>query len=211
MNRYLPEGNAVTVPGTWAVYSTGPEVVTVYRPKTVMVYGPEETETVDGGETLVYRPREVTTYSPETVTVYSPTAVPVDAADQGDRDQEDEGGGSDEDGGTNNKEVGKVLGVPAEIQGLLFVYPRQPGLIKRYLAEKEKTVRVAVWIGPKCDLDEFSVPLKEWGEEMELEGVSGEEGALVEEGEAVLVFRRREGEVPSNEGVGELEVEVDDI
>ncbi|KAK0641367.1 hypothetical protein B0T16DRAFT_214061 [Cercophora newfieldiana] len=77
-----------------------------------------------------------------------------------------------------------------EAEGLLFVFPRQPGLIQRYL-EVGKGVQVVVWIGPWCDEEEMCRPLKEWGmrEEINLEGV-------VEEGEMVAVYRRREGGAP---------------
>ncbi|KAK0636469.1 hypothetical protein B0T17DRAFT_480704, partial [Bombardia bombarda] len=74
-------------------------------------------------------------------------------------------------------------------EGLLFVYPRQPGLVQAYLERGAGRVRVAVWIGPKCDLDEFTRPLRAWGVE---DGGSGSaDGRVVEEGEAVVVFRRR--------------------
>ncbi|KAK4448417.1 hypothetical protein QBC34DRAFT_465823 [Podospora aff. communis PSN243] len=74
-----------------------------------------------------------------------------------------------------------------EAEGLVFVYPRQPGLIARYL-DAGKGVRVVVWIGPRCDEEEMCEPLRRWGVEEEVD-----EG-LVEEGERVVVYRRREGE-----------------
>ncbi|KAK3352574.1 hypothetical protein B0T25DRAFT_517819 [Lasiosphaeria hispida] len=82
----------------------------------------------------------------------------------------------------------EVLG---EAEGLVFVYPRQAGLVGRYL--RGGRVRVVVWIGPRCDLEEMTGPLRAWG------GVEEEVRGFVEEGEAVLVFRRR-GEVDGVEG-----------
>lgn len=74
-------------------------------------------------------------------------------------------------------------------EGLLFVYPRQPGLLRSYLGgEGGEDVRVVAWIGPRCDLDEFVGVLGEWGVE---DAVAGR-GKLVEDGEAVVVYRRRE-------------------
>ncbi|KAK1836430.1 hypothetical protein QBC39DRAFT_248117 [Podospora conica] len=73
-----------------------------------------------------------------------------------------------------------------EAKGLMFVYPRQKGLIQAYL-DKGTKVDVAVWIGPKCDMEEMAEPLRTWG--VEDEDICGE--GLVEDGEAVMVFRRR--------------------
>ncbi len=75
-----------------------------------------------------------------------------------------------------------------EVEGLLFVYPRQRRLIEAYL-RRGKHVRVVVWIGPRCDEEEMTGPLREWGEEVEVTGAG-----LVEEGEVVAVFRRNERE-----------------
>ncbi|KAK0715217.1 hypothetical protein B0H67DRAFT_600909 [Lasiosphaeris hirsuta] len=73
-------------------------------------------------------------------------------------------------------------GVLCRAEGLVFVYPRQAGLVGRYL--RGERVRVVVWVGPRCDLEEMTTPLRAWGE------VKGEGEGLVEDGEAVLVFRR---------------------
>ncbi|KAJ7628977.1 hypothetical protein FB45DRAFT_834981 [Roridomyces roridus] len=70
----------------------------------------------------------------------------------------------------------------ARAEALLFVYPRQPGLISVYL-ERAKEVRTVVWIGSRCDVRDFVSVLREWGEE----SVTASEG-LVEEGEVVMVF-----------------------
>jgi len=75
-----------------------------------------------------------------------------------------------------------------EAEGLVFVYPRQKGLIGTYL-ERGARVGVVVWIGPRCDEEEMLGPLKEWGAEERVEG----RGELVEAGERVVVFWRRPG------------------
>ena len=81
-------------------------------------------------------------------------------------------------------------------EGLLFVYPRQPGLLRSYLERGSgSAVRVVVWIGPRCDLDEFTSPLNDWGVEDVAVGRSTPgkgTGKLVEDGEDVVVYRRRE-------------------
>jgi hypothetical protein len=72
-----------------------------------------------------------------------------------------------------------------EAEGLAFVYPRQPGLIARYL-DVGKVVRLVVWVGPKCDEEEMCGPLGHWGIKEEVGG----EG-VVEDGETVAVYRKR--------------------
>ncbi|KAM7197262.1 hypothetical protein V8F33_005690 [Rhypophila sp. PSN 637] len=103
------------------------------------------------------------------------------------------------------------------VEGLLFIYPRQAGLIRTYL-EKCTALRVVVWIGPRCDVDEFIAPLESWGlrdssvggidgevpengdwtgyesrppTEAGSSGGSGGRAKLVEDGEVVLVYRRK--------------------
>ncbi|KAJ6496253.1 hypothetical protein C8R45DRAFT_156183 [Mycena sanguinolenta] len=73
-------------------------------------------------------------------------------------------------------------------EGLMFVYPRQPGLVRAYL-ERGTSVRTVVWIGPRCDVDDFVDVLREWGEEEDQAARVG--GPVVEDGEMMLVFRRR--------------------
>ncbi|KAK0743451.1 hypothetical protein B0T18DRAFT_328817 [Schizothecium vesticola] len=75
-----------------------------------------------------------------------------------------------------------------EARGLMFVYPRQKGLIQTYL-HKGTGVSVVVWIGPRCDVEEMTEPLRNWG--VEDGDICGE--GLVEDGEAVLVFRKSDG------------------
>ena len=75
-------------------------------------------------------------------------------------------------------------------EGLLFVYPRQETLIAAYLT-RATSARVAVWVGPRCDVGEMTVSLRQWGEEDEDKTLQA--GSAVEEGEAVMVFRRRYG------------------
>lgn len=83
-----------------------------------------------------------------------------------------------------------------EVGGLVFVYPRSGGLVGRYLEEAER-VEVVVWIGPWCDVEEYEEVLKVWGVRQEVpmggegDGEEEEGGKLVEEGEVVLVYRRR--------------------
>lgn len=38
---------------------------------------------------------------------------------------------------------------------LLFVYPRDPGLLDRYLAARPASLRVILWLGPRADWEEF--------------------------------------------------------
>ncbi|KAF8192774.1 hypothetical protein K438DRAFT_1969900 [Mycena galopus ATCC 62051] len=72
-------------------------------------------------------------------------------------------------------------------EGLMFIYPRQPALVRAYLARGTR-VRTVVWIGPRCDVRDFEDVMGEWGEE-DQEATAG--GAVVEDGEVVSVFRRR--------------------
>lgn len=82
-------------------------------------------------------------------------------------------------------------------EGLLFIYPRQTGLIWLYL-EKCANLQTVVWIGPRCDEDEFMKPLGDWGvrvgdEEFRTDGDGDGEKRLkfVEDGEVVVVYRKR--------------------
>lgn len=38
---------------------------------------------------------------------------------------------------------------------LLFVYPRKPGLVNRYLAERPASLRIVLWLGPRADWEVF--------------------------------------------------------
>ncbi|KAH7630521.1 hypothetical protein B0T09DRAFT_121380 [Sordaria sp. MPI-SDFR-AT-0083] len=81
-----------------------------------------------------------------------------------------------------------------ETGGLVFVYPRSGGLMGRYLEEcNAEKLEVVVWIGPRCDVEEYEKVLEGWGVREDL-GDEGEDGKLVEEGEVVLVYRRRSTE-----------------
>ncbi|KAK3400289.1 hypothetical protein B0T20DRAFT_181322 [Sordaria brevicollis] len=77
-----------------------------------------------------------------------------------------------------------------ETGGLVFVYPRSGQLVGRYLAGGKEKLKVVVWIGPWCDMEEYEKVLEGWGVKEELGELKGE-GKLVEEGEVVLVYRRR--------------------
>ncbi|KAK3985187.1 hypothetical protein QBC44DRAFT_335603 [Cladorrhinum sp. PSN332] len=83
-----------------------------------------------------------------------------------------------------------VGGKEAEVGGLVFCYPRQTGLVKRYLDGSKMGVKldVVVWIGPRCDEESFGEVFEDWGEREEVQ-----EDGLVEEGEVVGVYRRRRG------------------
>jgi hypothetical protein len=70
------------------------------------------------------------------------------------------------------------------VEGLLFVYPRQSQLVRRYI-EEGAHVRTVVWIGPKCDVEDFATPLRQWGHEVDITA-----RGLVEDGEAVMLFTR---------------------
>ncbi|KAK4460907.1 hypothetical protein QBC42DRAFT_331329 [Cladorrhinum samala] len=99
----------------------------------------------------------------------------------------DGGAENDDDDDENEKEGGGEKGKRAEVKGLVFCYPRQVGLVREYLAESE-AVEVVVWIGPRCDEDSFGPALEAWGDRMEDEEARG---VLVEDGEVVVVYRRR--------------------
>jgi hypothetical protein len=75
-----------------------------------------------------------------------------------------------------------------EARGLMFVYPRQKGLIQTNL-RRGTGVSVVIWIGPRCDVEEITEPLRGWG--VEDGDICGE--GLVEDGETVLVFRKSDG------------------
>lgn len=75
--------------------------------------------------------------------------------------------------------------------GLVFVYPRQPSLVRAYLDKwqgGEKGEAVVVWIGPRADLEMFAPVFEEWAGGKK-GGYRGE--GAVEEGEGVWVYRRR--------------------
>lgn len=74
-----------------------------------------------------------------------------------------------------------------ETEGLLFVYPRQASLVSKYL-ERGPNIRTVVWIGPRCDLAEFTQPLEGRGAKVD----TNTKARLVEDGEVVVVYRRRE-------------------
>lgn len=76
-------------------------------------------------------------------------------------------------------------GLLKEAGALLFVYPRQPSLVKAYLAGWEG--EIVVWIGPRADLEEFGPVFDEWA--VDKEGEDMRKGA-VEAGEGVWVYRR---------------------
>lgn len=38
---------------------------------------------------------------------------------------------------------------------LLFVYPREPGLVNRYLSARPASLRIVLWLGPRADWEVF--------------------------------------------------------
>lgn len=73
---------------------------------------------------------------------------------------------------------------------LLFVYPRDPGLVSRYLAARPASLRVVLWLGPHADWEVFEGcfrGLDGFGDVDVIEGGS----AGVAEFEMIAVVRRR--------------------
>ncbi|KAK4196609.1 hypothetical protein QBC40DRAFT_209124, partial [Triangularia verruculosa] len=75
-------------------------------------------------------------------------------------------------------------GLLSEVGALMFVYPRQPSLVRTYL---ERWEGVVVWIGPRADVEEFGGVFEEWGGGRKGEDVGG---GVVDDGEGVWVYRR---------------------
>ncbi|KAK0726399.1 hypothetical protein B0T21DRAFT_261533, partial [Apiosordaria backusii] len=76
-------------------------------------------------------------------------------------------------------------GLLNEAGGLVFVYQRQPSLVRAYL-EKWKG-EVVIWIGPRADLEEFGPAFEQWNGEKKGEDMGA---GMVDEGEGVWVYRR---------------------
>lgn len=73
---------------------------------------------------------------------------------------------------------------------LLFVYPRDPALVSRYLSARPTSLRVVLWLGPRADWEVFCgcfTGLEGFGDVGVVEGGS----AGVAEFEMVAVVRRR--------------------
>lgn len=73
---------------------------------------------------------------------------------------------------------------------LLFVYPREPGLVARYLAARPASLRLVVWLGPRADWEVFGgcfQGLEGFGDVEIIEG----RGAGVAEFEMIAVVRSR--------------------
>lgn len=79
-----------------------------------------------------------------------------------------------------------VPDIAAEAVGLLFVYPRQSSLVRSYLAQAKK-LTTAVWIGPRCDVEDFKPALDSWGS---LSPTPDAVEAVCDPGEDIMVFRR---------------------
>lgn len=76
--------------------------------------------------------------------------------------------------------------VTEEASGLLFVYPRQASTVNAYL-RKATRASTAVWIGPRCDADEFRPVFDAWGSPVHVDKAD----EAVDPGEIVFVVRRR--------------------
>ncbi|POS77410.1 hypothetical protein DHEL01_v204187 [Diaporthe helianthi] len=77
---------------------------------------------------------------------------------------------------------------------LMFVYPRDPGLVNQYLKPKAGAphpLRVVLWLGPRADWDVFGGCFRDVEGFGEVEVMEGEAGAGVAEFEMVAVLRRR--------------------
>lgn len=73
---------------------------------------------------------------------------------------------------------------------LLFVYPRDPALVSRYLSARPASLRVVIWLGPRADWEVFGgcfAGLEGFGDVDVVEG----ESAGVADFEMVAVVRRR--------------------
>lgn len=72
---------------------------------------------------------------------------------------------------------------------LLFVYPREPGLVTRYLVARPASLRIVLWLGPRADWEVFGgclQGLEGFGDVDIIEG----ENAGVAEFEMIAVVRR---------------------
>lgn len=72
----------------------------------------------------------------------------------------------------------------------MFAYPRDPGLVSRYLSARPVSLRLVLWLGPRADWDVFGgcfTGLEGFGDVDVVEGGS----AGVAEFEMVAVLRRR--------------------
>lgn len=61
---------------------------------------------------------------------------------------------------------------------LLFVYPRDPRLISRYLEARPESLRVVVWLGPRADWEVFGSCFKRLDEFGNVEVVEGEDAGV---------------------------------
>lgn len=83
-------------------------------------------------------------------------------------------------------ELSPLLG---DTDTLLFVYPRDPSLVNRYLAARPSSLRIVLWLGPRADWEVFGEcfqGLEGFGDVEIIEG----ESAGVAEFEMVAVVRR---------------------
>lgn len=76
-----------------------------------------------------------------------------------------------------------------DANALLFVYPRDPGLVSRYLAARPASLRVVLWLGPRADWEVFGGCFQGLGDFPEVNIMDGET-AGVAVFEIVAVVRR---------------------
>lgn len=73
---------------------------------------------------------------------------------------------------------------------LLFIYPRDPGLVTRYLAARPASLRVVLWLGPRADWEVFGGCFQGLEGFMDVDIIDGE-SAGVAGFEMIAVIRRR--------------------
>ncbi|PYH47878.1 uncharacterized protein BP01DRAFT_335514 [Aspergillus saccharolyticus JOP 1030-1] len=78
----------------------------------------------------------------------------------------------------------------AAARAWMFVYPREPGLVRRYLESGNGLVQMVVWLGPQADWMDYAPCFDEHGG-WELEVKTGEEVGVAAY-EMLVVMRRRE-------------------
>lgn len=84
-----------------------------------------------------------------------------------------------------------------DVSGLMFTYPRQPGLVTRYIESVIKTkliIGVVIWLGPLADWDEFEPCFRVGGDDgnaFRLEGIKKGAEAGLGEYEMMAIFNRQ--------------------
>lgn len=73
---------------------------------------------------------------------------------------------------------------------LIFVYPREPGLVNRYLAARPASLRIVLWLGPRADWEVFGGCFQGL-EGFEDVSIIEDDNSGVAEFEMIAVVRRR--------------------